>query len=84
MRIAVANYLEGFARIANREGLEAHVSSVKCWRSSVDALRPMLRRTRNESDQYCSLAPNLAHVAERHRIAGGLWVSLDHLVGAAE
>ena len=84
VRIAVANYLEGFARIANREGLEAHVSSVKCWRSSVDALRPMLRRTRNESDQYCSLAPNLAHVAERHRIAGGLWVSLDHLVGAAE
>jgi hypothetical protein len=40
VRIAVANYLEGFARIANREGLEAHVSSLGCWLSSVDALRP--------------------------------------------
>jgi hypothetical protein len=56
VRIAVANYLEGFARIANREGLEAHVSSVGCWRSSVDALRP----------QYCAaLEMNLFNIAHR-------------------
>ena len=70
VRIGVANQLEGFPRIANREGLEAHVSSVRRWQSSVDACK------------YCTaLEMNLCNIAHRRVLAHSRFCLLAPLAG---